>query len=42
MPVKEANEIDVNRHWNASLPHISNTLDQILEELKKLNNKELI
>ena len=41
--VKEPSEIDVNRHWSASLPHISNTLDEILIELKKLNNsKELI
>jgi hypothetical protein len=43
--VKEPSEIDVNKHWMASLPHISNTLDEILIELKKLNknnNKEMI
>jgi hypothetical protein len=43
MVVKEPSEIDVNKHWMASLPHISNVLDEILIELKKQNNsKELI
>ena len=45
--IKEPDKVMVDKHWNASIPHIANQsdkivtlLENILAELKRINNKE--
>jgi hypothetical protein len=37
--IEEPEKAIVQRVWTASIPHIANTLDEILVELKKINRR---